>query len=452
MTEPRSNLLEQLLELHTEGRSREGLSLIVDLHPADLADVLERLPEDAQAEYFGILDKERAAEVLLELEDAQQTEIISNLGSSELAQLLFSMDSDDATDVVAALPSEEAAVVLKAIDKEDQREVRKLLIYPEDSAGGLMQLEVVTVPLEVSIREALDLVREQAREVDDFANVFVVSGERQVVGVLTLRDLLLAKANIPVEEVMSPIPVIIRPDDDQEEVARLFQKYDLLSAPVLDSRGRLLGRVTVDDVVDVIQEEASEDIYRMVGTDDEELVYGEHILKISRLRLPWLMINLLGGLVASYTLYLFQVNIKDALVLITFVPVINAMGGNVGIQSSTVFVRGLAMGHYSTSNLGRVVFREVRVALVIGLICGALTGLVSGIWHTKAYLGFIVGLAMVVNIPFAALMGIMAPAFFRRMNIDPAIASGPLITTTNDIMGITIYSIIAAVFLHYIPV
>jgi magnesium transporter len=452
MDKPRPNLLEQLLELHTEGRPQEGLTLIADLHPADVADVLERLPEEAQADYFGILDKEQGAEVLLELEEAQQAEIISNLESSELAQLLFSMDSDDATDVVAALPTDEAAVVLKAIDKEDQREVRKLLTYPEDSAGGLMQMEVVTVPLEATIQEALNLVREQAREVDDFANVFVLSGGRQVVGFLTLRDLLLAKPGVPVEQVMSPVPVIIRPDDDQEEVARLFQKYDLISAPVVDSRGRLLGRVTVDDVVDVIQEEASEDIYRMAGTDDEELVYGEQIFKISRLRLPWLLINLIGGLIASYFLYIFEVNIKDAIVLITFVPVIIAMGGNVGIQSSTVFVRGLAMGHYSAANLGRVVFREMRVAGVIGVICGTLTGLAAGIWHTKAHLGFIVGLAMIINIALSALVGIMDPAFFSRMKIEPAIASGPLVTTANDIMGILIYFAIAALFLRYLLV
>ncbi len=450
MNKPRPNLLEQLLDLHTQGRPKEGLALIADLHPADVADVLERLPEDAQADYFRILDREHGAEVLLELEEAQQAEIISNLGSSELAQLLFSMDSDDATDVVAALPAEDADLVLKAIDKEDQQEVRKLLTYPEDSAGGLMQMEVVTVPLEATIQEALDLVRTQAREVDDFANVFVLSGERQVVGVLTLRDILLAKGATPVEEVMEPIPVIIRAGDDQEEVARLFQKYDLLSAPVVDSRGRLLGRVTVDDVVDVIQEEASEDIYRMAGTDDEELVYGEHIFKITRLRLPWLMINLLGGLIASYFLYLFEVNIKDAIVLITFVPVINAMGGNVGIQSSTVFVRGLAMGHYSSSNLGRVMFREIRVAAVIGLVCGFLTGGAAAIWHTNAFLGFIVGLAMIVNVPCSAFVGILAPAFFRRLKIDPAIASGPLVTTTNDIMGILVYSAIATFFLRYI--
>lgn len=450
MNKPRPNLLEQLLELHAEGRTQDGLELIADLHPADVADVLERLPEEIQADYFRILDREQGAEVLMELEEAQQAEILSNLESGELAQLLFNMDSDDAADVVAALPADEAALVLKAIDKEDQQEVRKLLTYPEDTAGGLMQMEVVTVPLEVAIREALDLVKEQAREVDDFANVFVLSGERQVIGVLTLRDLLMARATAPVEDVMTPVPVIIRPEDDQEEVARQFQKYDLLSAPVVDSRGRLLGRVTVDDVVDVIQEEASEDIYRMAGTDDEELVYGEHIFKISRVRLPWLIINLLGGLLASYFLFLFEASLRDAIVLITFVPVIIAMGGNVGIQSSTVFVRGLAMGHYSSSKLGRVLFRELRVAVVIGLICGTLTGLAAGIWHTKSYLGFIVGLAMIVNIALSAMVGILAPAFFRRMKVDPAIASGPLVTTANDIMGILIYFGVATLLLRLV--
>lgn len=449
MEKPTPNLLDQLLELHSQNRESEGLELIADLHPADVADVLERLPEEVRTAYFKLLEAELGAEVLLELEEAPKAGLIQTLEPRELAQLLIGMDSDDATDIISALDQEEAASVLKDIDKEDRREVRKLLTYPEDSAGGLMQMEVVTVPLEKTIREALDLVREQAREVDDFANVFVLSLDRQVVGVLNLRELLLARADSPVEKVMTPAPVIIRPHDDQEEVARAFQKYDLLSAPVVDARGRLLGRVTVDDVVDVIQEEASEDMYRMAGMDDEELVYGEKAFKISRLRLPWILINLLGGLIASYFMWLFKITLKEALVLVTFVPVIIAMGGNVGIQSSTVFIRGLAVGRFTAASLGRVIFKEIKVALIMGLICGLLTGLAAALWHTQAYIGLIVGLAMVVNISLSAMMGILAPAFFRRLKIDPAIASGPLVTTTNDIIGILVYLGIATFFLSY---
>jgi len=449
LTEPASTLLEQLLELHQTGQTGNGLKLMADLHSADVADVLERLPAEVQEAYFKILDKDKAAEVLLELEEAQQAQILTSLTSAELGQLLINMDSDDAADMLSTLPPEQAASALKIIDKEDQQEVRKLLTYPEDTAGGLMQMEVVTVGQEVTIQEALNLVREQAREVDDFANVFVLSGDRQVVGILTLRELLLAKPDTPVKTLMKPAPVIIRPEDDQEEVALLFQKYDLLSAPVIDSRGRLLGRVTVDDVVDVIQEEASEDFYRMAGIDDQELSYGEKVFKISRLRLPWVLTTLLGGLISAYFLWLFEVTLAESLILVTFLPAIIAMGGNVGIQTSTIFVRGLAVGSYSSSLLGRVLFREIRVAALIGLVCGLLTGAAAAIWHTWPWLGLIVGLAMIINMGLAALVGVLAPAFFRRIKVDPAIASGPLVTTFNDILGILVYLGLATIFLHY---
>lgn len=449
MALPTAEMMDQLQELHESGQAAEGLVLFSDLHPADVADILENMPAEMREDYFKALDPETGAEVLMELEEAQRSELIKLLSTGELAGLLLNMDSDDAADVVSELPPEQAPEVLTRIDKEDQQEVRKLLTYPEDSAGGLMQMELVTVPQEVTIGQALSLVREQAREIEDFNNVFVISSDRQLVGILSLRDMLLARPDTPVAEEMNPPQVTLRPEDDQEEVGQVFQKYDLISAPVVDTRGRLLGRVTVDDVVDVIQEEASEDIYRSVGTGDEELAFGEASFKISRRRLPWILANLVGGLLASYFLSLFEVTLAEAIVLVTFIPVIIAMGGNVGIQTSTIFVRALALGSFSASNIWRVLGREMRVAVIIGTTCGGLTGLAATIWHGRPVLGLIVGLSMFIDILLAAAVGVSAPAFFKRLDVDPAIASGPLVTTANDILGILVYLGIATFFLSH---
>ncbi len=452
MSNPRAEMIEQLQELNEAGRVDDGLALMADLHPADVADILENLPRGDFEVYFQALEPETAAEVLLELEEAHRADIIRVLSNRQLAELLINMDSDDAADLVSDLPEDQAPAVLTHIEKEDQQEVRKLLTYPDDSAGGLMQMEVVTVPQEVTMAQAMALVREQAHEIDDFNNVFVVSSDRQLVGVLSLREMLLAKPEMSVAEVMSPAQVTLRPEDDQEEVSQLFQKYDLLSAPVLDSRGRLLGRVTIDDVVDVIQEEASEDIYRAVGTGDEELAFGERAFKIARWRLPWIMANLFGGLIAGYFLSLFETTLAEAIILVTFIPVINAMGGNVGIQTSTIFVRRLALGSPSSARIGRVLFRELKVAAIMGASCALLTGAAAAVWHGRPSLGLIVGLAMFIDISLAAMVGISAPAFFKRMNVDPAIASGPLVTSANDIMGILIYLGIASIFLKHVLV
>ncbi len=452
MSDLRAEMIQQLTTLFEAQRAPDGLALMADLHPADVADVLEHLPIEAQLVYFKALDPEKRSEVLLELEEAQQKLIFQQLSSAELAQLLLNMDSDDAADLIADLPSEKGSAVLTRIDEEDQQEVRKLLTYPEDSAGGLMQMEVVSVPQEVTISQARNLVREQAKVVEDFANVFVVSGDRHVIGVLSLRDLLLADPSTPVTEVLNPMTASIRPDEDQEKVAHLFQKYDLISAPVVDHRGRLLGRVTVDDVVDVIQKEASEDIYRMVGADDEELAVGERIFKIAGLRLPWILTNLFGGVLTGYLLWLFKTTLAETLILVSFVPVITAMGGNVGLQTATIFVRSMALGSYSASKLSRVLFREIRIAAVMGVTCALLAGGVAAVWHGRLSLGLIVGLAMLSCIISASTVGILAPAFFRRIKVDPAIASGPWVTTANDIMGILIYLGIATLFLRYVIV
>jgi len=315
-----------------------------------------------------------------------------------------------------------------------------------------MQLELVAVPQSVTVRDTIEQVRSSAGEVEDLHNVFVVDEGGGLVGVLPLRKLILASPDSQIRFIMDPANINVTPEVDQEEVAEMFRKYDMISLPVVNHKGKLLGRIMVDDVVDVIEQEDSEDIMKMAGIPEEELVYGGPVLKISRARLPWLITNLFGGLLTGYLMWLFKMTLHEVLALITFIPVTTAMGGNIGIQSSSIMVRGFAIGRVDFNNLRRVLFKEIRIGLLMGVACGIVAGCAAVLWHKDLLLGPIVALAMVTAITVAAAMGTLIPAFFKKVKIDPAIASGPFVTTANDIVGIIIYLGIATLFLKYLVV
>ena len=431
-------------------REAELGRLLADLHPADLADIIEPLEPETKVKVFGLLAPETASEVLVELTESAREQVIGPLPVEELSRLVAEMDSDDAADILADLPDADAAAVLDAIDEEDSEEVRQLLLYEEDSAGGIMQLELVAAREGDTVAEAIENIRVQGEEVEDLSYVFVVDQDNHLRGWVGLRDLLLAHPDQVLRELMSPSELVINVNEDQEQVAQDFQKYDARSAPVVDDRGRLLGRITFDDVFDVFAEEVDEDFYRMAGTSEEE-IYSDKVLTISRLRLPWLLVNLSGGLVTGYLVWLFRVSLQDVLALVTFIPAIMALGGSVGIQSSTIVVRGLALGRISENQVRGVLYKEFRVAMVMGLVCGLGGGLVAKLWHGHSNLGFIVGLSMFSAITMSSLLGTLTPAVFRRLNIDPALASGPFVTMCNDIVGILLYMGIATLFLKVMP-
>jgi magnesium transporter len=239
-------------------------------------------------------------------------------------------------------------------------------------------------------------------------------------------------------------------DEDQEEVARKFQKYNLVSAAVVDRNGVLLGRITIDDIVDVIEEETSEDFYHLAGTNMEEIVYRDEVMKISLIRLPWLVTNLLGGLLTGYLMWFFKHTLAEALALITFIPVITGMGGNVGLQSSTISVRGMAIGRINQYNFCHHLLREVKVSFIISVTCGFIVGVIAYFWHRHPVLGFVVGIAMFFAMTVAVLMGTVIPMVLRRLGFDPAVGSGPFVTTANDVIGLSIYMIISTLFLNYL--
>ena len=431
--------IEALDRLIEEGRELDIMKLISKFHPADIADLIDALDEDKKKKLFGLLQVETASDVIMEIDEISRELIMQDISQDKLTQIVDDMESDDATDLIGELPKDKAQQILRHIDKEDSEEVQELLKYHKETAGGIMQLELVAVPQDVTVKDAIDRIRSCAGDVEDLHNVFVVDDGKRLVGVLPLRKLILASPDRLIQSVMDAATINVTPDVDQEEVAEIFRKYDVVSLPVVDRGGKLLGRILVDDVVDVIEKEDSEDIMRMAGIPEEELVYGGRVLEISRARLPWLITNLFGGLLTGYLMWLFKITLHEVLALVTFIPVITAMGGNIGIQSSSIMIRGFAIGRVDLNNLRRLVFKEMKIGFIMGIACGLVAGCAAVLWHKDPFLGPIVALAMVTAITTAASMGALIPAFFKKIKIDPAIAAGPFVTTANDIIGIIIY-------------
>jgi magnesium transporter len=434
--------LDLLTRQISEGRLEEAASSLAALHAADVADLLEELEPEEAASVFNLLDTQRAAEVLEQMSELARHDLLDVLSTDRVAAVVQEMVSDDAADVLGELPPDRADQALALLSKEDRDEVRPLLAYDEESAGGIMAAEVVSVRHDALAAEAIESVREQADEVGDLHYVFVTDRRGRLVGLLDLKSLLLARPGVPVRRIMEKDVVAVTPETDQEEVANLARRYDLMAVPVVDAQGRLIGRITIDDLVDVMAEEASEDISRMAGTDPEEIGQ-ESVLRISRHRLPWLVTGLLGGIASAAVLSHFETSLQNVIALAFFVPVVTAMAGNVAIQSSAITVRGLATGEIGGHEVWATIVRELGVSLLNGLVCGLLAATVAGIWRGTS-IGIIVGSAMLTVVVIATVVGTTVPMALRRLGVDPAMATGPFVTTSNDIIGILIYLTLAA--------
>ena len=414
-------------------------------HPADLAALLGVLSHDLWPFLLSRLDIARISDLMEELPDHLRDDLAEHLKPDQLTEALEEMASDDAADVLADLPEPLARDLIEALPEEDRHEVETLLKYPEDTAGGLMQVELVSVPETATVDQTIDAVRANAEEVSTFHFVYVVDDEHCLVGVLNLGALLLAPPDRAISERVKRNVHTVNPEVDQENVAQMFQRYDLVALPVVDDRGRLLGRILHDDAADVLEEEADEDIMHMAGapTQEPELVYTDQVLKSAGVRLPWLLATLAGLTVPALLVWAFQMSFPEMIALVPFIPVIGAMGGNVGSQSSTIVVRGFATGRVDFHNLGRFLFKELVISTLMGIACGVLSGVVAIVWHGDPMLSITVAVSMVVAIIASALMGVLVPYFFRLVKIDPAIAAGPLVTTIDDIIAIGIYYVVA---------
>jgi len=440
-------LIEEVKHFAEQG-NRQGLKkLIDDMRAADLADLIEHLDPEERLFIFNLLEPDGAGDVLVEIETPVQERILKGLDNQAITEIVQGLDSDDAADLVGDLPDDRAREIIKRVGDEVSGELEKLLPYPEDTAGGIMALEFVAVKADASVKNAIDTIREKREEVENLYYIWVVDDLRKLVGVISLKDLVLEPTDRKISDIMNPEVISVHVDTDQEEVARLVKKYDLVAIPVVGDDHRLVGRITHDDIIDVIEEEADEDISLMAGVIDQEIAE-ESTLKISRARLPWLIAGLFGGIIAAAVINQFESSLEKVLALSFFFPVIMAMGGSTGTQAATIVVRGLATGDIGLMNIGKRLWMEMRVALVNALVCGIILGLIVGTWVSDYGLGSVVGLALVLIIVNAGVIGSAVPMALKKWNIDPALATGPFVTTSNDILSLLIYLGLVTIYLR----
>jgi magnesium transporter len=440
------NLLDNIRNMIQEQAYSDMERLIEELHPADLADLVEHLESDEMLAVFTRLTPERAGEVLKEVSAPIQGKIAHELDDQTITQILNELNSDDATDIFSYLPRERTQKIIGLVQPDVSEELQKLLGYETDTAGGIMALEFVFVNANSDIRGAIESIREKREDVEKLYYVWVVDDDGKLVGVVSMKDLLLEPIDTKIQDIMNSDVISVDADIDQEEVARIIKQYDLTHVPVVNGQHKLIGRITNDDIIDVIEEEASEDISLMAGVLDQEIAE-ESALKISRARLPWLLLGLFGGLISAIVINHFHGSLEKILALSFFIPVIMAMGGNTGTQAATVVIRGLATGDISIVHTGKRLLTELWVALINGILCGILLGLVVAFWLSDPKLGLGVGVSLITVILFSGSFGAFVPLLLRKLNIDPALAAGPFITTSNDILGLLIYLSIITRFL-----
>jgi len=439
-------LLENIRNMIQEQAYSDMERLIEDLHPADLADLVEQLESDEILAVFTLLTPERAGEVLKEMSAPIQEKIAHELDDQTITQILNELNSDDATDIFSYLPRERAQKIIGLVQPDVSEELQKLLGYETDTAGGIMALEFVSVNANSTIQEAVETIRKKSEEVENLYYVWVIDDFGKLVGVVSIKDLVLEPQDKKINDIMNSDVMSVDVDTDQEEVARIAKQYALTHIPVVTAQHKLIGRITNDDIIDVIEEEANEDISLMAGVLDQEIAE-ESALKISRARLPWLLLGLFGGLISAIVINHFHGSLEKILALSFFIPVIMAMGGNTGTQAATVVIRGLATGDISIAHTGKRLLTELWVALINGILCGILLGLVVAFWLSDPKLGLGVGVSLITVILFSGSFGAFVPFLLRKFNIDPALAAGPFITTSNDILGLLIYLSIITHFL-----
>ena len=431
-----SNLREQI----QQNDEKSVADLISNLHPADLADIFDELNMEEARYIYLHLDGEERSDVLIEMEEDTRDRFLKLLSGEEIAtQFIKEMDSDDAADVIGELPEQMQEEILQHIeDVEQAGEIVDLLSYDENTAGGLMAKELIKVNVNWTIPTCIREMRKQAADVDEVYYVYVVDDDDILKGLLSLKRMLLASPKARVRNIYFAEIISVRTDTHKEEVANIMEKYDLVALPVVDSINRLMGRITIDDVVDVIREEAERD-YQLASGIAEDVEPSDSALLLTRARIPWLLIGLTGGIVAAIVLSSHEKQLGLYPEMAFFIPLIAAMGGNVGVQSSAIIVQGIAANTIGIESTGRKLLKELTVALINGSVFSSLMLCYNLIRQESLALTATVSMSLFSVILFASLFGTSIPLILNRLRIDPALATGPFITTMNDIMGLTIY-------------
>lgn len=438
--------IEQLIE---DQQNTELSILLEDIHYADIAEIINELNDDEATYLIKLLDSDKTSDILTELDEDIREAILGNLSAKEIAEELDELDTDDAADIVGELPKEMVQKVISQLeDKEHAKDIVDLLRYDENSAGGLMAKELVKVNENWNVLTCVKEMRAQAENVTRVHSIYVVDDEEKLKGRLSLKDLLTTSTKTHIKDIYIPKVDYVNVNEKPEEVAKIMSKYDLEAIPVVDEIGRLVGRITIDDIVDVIREEAEKD-YQMAAGISQDVEADDSIWELTKARLPWLFIGMMGGIGAASIINVFQGAFIKFPILLAFIPLMQATAGNVGVQSSAIVVQGLANDSIKGEIWGRLL-KELILGLVNGLALAFIFLLISHFGFNTSYLVSItVGIALVTVIVNAALIGTFIPIFLNKRGIDPAIATGPFITTSNDVLGILIYFSIAKFMLNF---
>ena len=440
-------LVESTKRLLRRGATSHLGKIVNKTHAADLSVVFRSLSIAQQRKLFGLIsDVEQKGILFSELDEDTFQDLIEDMKIEDIVRILESMPADDVADIIGRLPEDKSKTILDKMKTAESEEVEDLLRYEDDTAGGIMVPDFIALREDVTAREAIESLQTEHSDVEMAFYLYVVDEYGKLVGVSSLRQLVVVLPETPLREFMITDVFSVQTDMDQEEVARLVARYDILAVPVVDGSNRLVGIVTVDDVIDILRKEATEDILKMAGAG-EEFVETKTILKSTRIRLPWLFASCLGGIFAFFIIGKYESSLSKITYLAAFIPVIMGMGGNIGTQSSTIVVRGLATGRINARDIGSVVFKELSIGLILGLVYGLLIGAVAQFRYSVGALALSVALAVICSMSIAALVGSLVPMGFARIHIDPAVATGPLVTTAIDIISVFFYFLIATTLL-----
>jgi magnesium transporter len=436
-------LVESIKRLLRRGATSHLGKIVNKTHAADLSVVFRSLSLSQQRELFSLItDVEQKGILFSELDEDTFQDLIEDMKVEELVEILEIMPADDVADIIGRLPEEKSKAILDKMKTAESEEVEDLLRYDDDTAGGIMVPDFIALKEDVTARQAIESLQTEHSDVEMAFYLYVVDEYGKLVGVSSLRQLVVVAPETPLKEFMTTDVFSVQTDMDQEEVAKLVARYDILAVPVVDGSNRLVGIVTVDDVIDILRKEATEDILKMAGAG-EEFVETKSILKSTRIRLPWLFASCMGGIFAFFIIGEFESSLSKFAYLAAFIPVIMGMGGNIGTQSSTIVVRGLATGRIHVRDIWSVVLKELNIGVILGLVYGLLIGFVAQFRYSMEALALSVALAVICSMSIAALVGSLVPMGFARINIDPAVATGPLVTTSIDIISVFFYFLIA---------
>lgn len=442
-------LLDMVRRLNRRGATGHLLKLIEKTHPADLAWIFRHLNKEERSTIFSIIAQTQLiGEFLSELDDAIMTALVQDLSPQYLADVIADMAPDDAVDILETIPEELANEIRTHMEQKDREEVDGLLQYHPESAGGLMSTDFMSLDEYITAGEAIASIQQKSEEMEMVFYLYITHSDGKLAGVISLRELLMNSPNKRLKEIMNPNVISVSTDTTQGEVAHVVSQYNILAVPVVDSAYNLVGIVTVDDIIDVIREEATEEFLQMAGAGKDREILLKSTFENAMLRAPWLFASWIGGVMAMVIIGSFEEELSKVLALASFIPIVMGMGGNIATQSSTIIVRGIATGRVNMNELLKVIFKEMRVGILLGFVYGVFLGILSFILHQQPqFLGIVVGFSIFATMAMSATLGTVIPLVLKRFNFDAAIATGPFVTTAIDIVGVLMYFYTAKIVL-----